>query len=1183
MSNSSNTHAMSHDELFDAEWYLQQNPDVAQAGVDPFEHYMTHGWREGRDPHPLFDTSFYLENNPDIAEAGENPLVHYCLFGWREGRNPHSGFYTSWYLEKYPDVASAGENPLRHYVEFGQFEGRKTAPDQADIPQRSEHISYSTFTPRLQGTSPANRPVKIIAFYLPQFHPIPENDEWWGKGFTEWTNVKPAGPQFAGHYQPHVPIELGYYDLRDKAAQCKQIELAKLYGIEGFCFYFYWFGGKRLLETPIENWLNDKSLDLPFCLCWANENWSRRWDGLDSEVLIAQNHSDEDDTAFIREVARYMRDPRYIRINGRPLLLVYRPNLLPTPRETVARWRAWCRQNGIGEIYLSYVQSFERTDPFIYDFDAAVEFPPNNFQPPKLNSSLIPLREDFAATVYDWRAYVEASEAYPAREYNLFRSVCPGWDNTARRKNKGTIFVNNTPQLYRRWLENAIRDTIEHFENPDERLIFVNAWNEWAEGAHLEPDEQTGYAYLQATRDALTRGGGPFLERPRALVVAHDAHPHGAQFLSLNLARSLRDEFGYLVDLISLGEGALLERFSEVATLHQVDIKNDPQAVTSLVRSLRDQGADFAIVNTTVSGSIIPALKQAGVAVVSLVHEMPGILSAYSLENPARAIANQADTVVFAAAPVQAGFESFVGKKLSAAKIRPQGLYLRNPYRSDEARKEIRTQVRQELGLPADARLVLAVGYADHRKGVDLFMEMMSMVAASDPSAYGVWIGHRDEELFNRHWKEIINAELEGRFRFTGLTDHPQRYYSAADVYALTSREDPFPSVVMEALDAGLPIVGFEGCTGTEDIIKRGGMLVPAFDTCAFAKAVGHLLNDADLRNRHANQGQAIVERELNFRHYLFDLLAFAGKRLPRVSVIVPNYNYASYLRARLNSIAAQTATIYELIILDDASTDGSVQVIQDFLADNNIPSTLVVNEKNSGSVFSQWLRGVELARGDLVWIAEADDLADPDFLANVTAAFATPGTVMSYSQSRQMADDGVILCEHYLDYVADINAEKWTRSYHVDGREEIVAALFVKNTIPNVSGVVFRRDALLQTLQENHEEIVSFRNAGDWVTYLRLLEKGSIAFCPLALNSHRRHQSSVTIGNFNLRQLQEIVQVQRDTIRRFGIGGVAEMRAASYAQKLYEQFGLANDSYPLFSMHPELFVGAPQRQGSMS
>jgi lipopolysaccharide biosynthesis protein len=359
------------------------------------------------------------------------------------------------------------------------------------------------YIPLLNAEALVDKPVKLICFYLPQFHAIPENDEWWGKGFTEWVNVQPANPQFIGHYQPHVPDELGYYNLLDTSVQKRQIELAKLYGIEGFCFYFYWFGGKHLLDAPLEIFLNNTELDLPFCLCWANENWSRIWDGLDSEILIAQRHSPEDDLAFIAHVARFMRDPRYIRINGKPLLLVYRPSLLPSASETAIRWRQWCRDNGLGEIYLTYTQSFESVNPEQYGFDAATEFPPNNSSPPNITNDVVPVNDDFAANVHDWRVFTRRSEQYSSVGYKLFRGVCPSWDNTARRKNRGNIFINSSPCLYQHWLGNAIENTLRYQSNSDERLIFINAWNEWAEGAHLEPDQKYGYGFLEATRMAL--------------------------------------------------------------------------------------------------------------------------------------------------------------------------------------------------------------------------------------------------------------------------------------------------------------------------------------------------------------------------------------------------------------------------------------------------------------------------------------------------------------------------------------------------------------------------------------------------------------------------------------------------------------------------------------------------------
>ncbi|MEB3352246.1 MAG: glycoside hydrolase family 99-like domain-containing protein [Cyanobacteriota bacterium] len=348
---------------------------------------------------------------------------------------------------------------------------------------------------------------KAIAFYLPQYHRIPENDQWWGNGFTEWTNVSAAEPLFDGHYQPHVPLHKNYYNLLDTGTQHWQINLAKKYDIYGFCFYFYWFNGRTLLEQPLRNWLNDKSLDFPFCLCWANENWTRRWDGLENDILIQQQYSPKDNIAFIHHVAPYLRDPRYIRINGKPLVILYRPSLLPNPSFTTAQWRYECRRAGVGEIYLAYVQSFDTFDPQSCGFDAAIEFPPVgvNVQP---TTHLY--RQGSSDATYNVYAYEEMARNAQARyqealPYNLFPGVCPSWDNTARRRKDGASIINGaTPEMYRQWLTAASRCAHKRSgDNPDLDLVFINAWNEWGEGCHLEPDERFGLAYLEASRDAL--------------------------------------------------------------------------------------------------------------------------------------------------------------------------------------------------------------------------------------------------------------------------------------------------------------------------------------------------------------------------------------------------------------------------------------------------------------------------------------------------------------------------------------------------------------------------------------------------------------------------------------------------------------------------------------------------------
>jgi lipopolysaccharide biosynthesis protein len=350
----------------------------------------------------------------------------------------------------------------------------------------------------LQAGSDKNENVKLIAFYLTQFHPIPENDLWWGKGFTEWTNTTKAVPMFAGHYQPHLPADFGFYDLRVRETRRDQIKLAKSYGIDGFCYYYYWFSGKRLLEKPLDDMLADPESDMPFCLCWANENWTRRWDAAEHEILIAQQYRPEDDVEFIKSLIPFFKDPRYIRVGGAPLLVVYRPQHLPDSRKSVETWRAYCSKVGIPEIHVACALTHSNWDHLAYGFDSGVEFPPHNMKAPNLAHQL-----GFYAPFEGYcPEYKDIAEMYLQRQYGPgysgFRSVFPSWDNTARRSTIGTVILNGTPENYEYWLSEAIRKTHEDFPD-EERLVFINAWNEWAEGCHLEPDRRYGHRFLEAT------------------------------------------------------------------------------------------------------------------------------------------------------------------------------------------------------------------------------------------------------------------------------------------------------------------------------------------------------------------------------------------------------------------------------------------------------------------------------------------------------------------------------------------------------------------------------------------------------------------------------------------------------------------------------------------------------------
>ena len=345
-------------------------------------------------------------------------------------------------------------------------------------------------------------PVHLIAFFLPQYHPIPENDEWWGKGFTEWTNVTKAKPLFEGHYQPRLPADLGFYDLRLPEVREEQAQLARQYGIHGFCYYYYWFAGKRLLDRPLDEMLETKKPDFPFCLCWANENWSRRWDGSESDILIAQEHSEDNNQAFAESLIPYFLDKRYIRINGKPLLIIYRANILPDVQKTVQQWREVFRKNGIGEVYLCAALTFGLEDAISLGFDAEVEFPPHrNF------SSEIPSEElginNFSGKIYDYRQWVsQALTASMPPEKTRFLTCMLSWDNTARKGKNAQIHHYFSLELYQSWLQANIEKTKISYRG-DERLTFINAWNEWAEGTHLEPDQKYGHAYLATTRNAL--------------------------------------------------------------------------------------------------------------------------------------------------------------------------------------------------------------------------------------------------------------------------------------------------------------------------------------------------------------------------------------------------------------------------------------------------------------------------------------------------------------------------------------------------------------------------------------------------------------------------------------------------------------------------------------------------------
>jgi glycosyltransferase involved in cell wall biosynthesis len=627
--------------------------------------------------------------------------------------------------------------------------------------------------------SSAQEPL-LLAFYLPQFHPIPENDKFWGKGFTEWRQMPRGLPRYPGHYQPRIPRDLGFYDLMESDVLTQQVVLAKSAGINAFAYYYYWFNTKRVLDRPLEALL-ESDVDMPFLLIWANENWTRTWDGADTSVLLQQDYRQEDEEALVRDLARHFDDRRYVRLQGRPLFVIYNPIHIPEPKVTIARWRQLLKsQHGLDPI-IFMAQTFGAQDPEPFGLDGAIEFPPH-----KLSDNL-PGRPtpdayspDFTGRVIDYDEFCDASLNEAEKSFPLIKTVVPSWDNDSRRPNRGLSLENISPRKYQQWLQVLIERAIAKpvFGKP---VVAINAWNEWAEGAYLEPDVHFGAAYLNATARAVTQAAG-----------------------------------------------------------------------------------------TT---------------------------------------------------------------RVPVAFVRRE----------------------QALSLP--------------------------------------------------------------------------------------------------------------------------------------------------------------------------------------VSVIFPNFNHERFLKERIESVLAQSHKPDEIIFLDDCSSDGSVALAESILSESDIPYRTILNKENSGCVFRQWLKGLELARNELIWIAETDDSADPDFLAKLAPYLARRDVAGAFGHIRCVDDNGKLLpdLDTYFDNLLNF---AWDNSCVVPAHQAFKRDFVIRNVVPNASGFVFRRPQLSES---ERERLLQYRFAGDWYFYALLLRGGSIAYECEAKSYFRLSRSGTSRSAFLTdRHLKEHGMVLEDLSSEYAVGDAA-------------------------------------------
>ncbi len=898
---------------------------------------------------------------------------------------------------------------------------------EADLPvQTVETVSVSP-TPDDNGAS-----VKTIAFYLPQFHPIAENDAWWGRGFTEWSNVTKARSLFDRHHQPKLPADLGYYDLRNADTQLAQANLAHDHGVYGFCYYYYWFGGKKILNQPIEQMVESGEPDFPFCVCWANENWSRNWDGQNRYVLLKQTYSEESNRALIREFIKLMRDPRYIRFNGKPVLIVYRIRIIPNWRESAEMWRSECRKAGIGEIHLCAVRfGLEPLEgaPEEFGLDAYVLFPPHETRRIDARGHVPNLNGEFNGEIFGYDDAVEGDlERFDnGAPWPVHRGAMVDWDNTARRPKDSRIYFGSTPARFYNWLKNIIQQEDKNYPDRKERLVFINAWNEWAEGAMLEPSQLFGRGYLKAVKRAI---GDRAADRPRpspvlpipshavdasspptavdtqwvngaaerisgaptvllcAHIVSHELFGAERSFLDmLDAMEALRvnvivalptDKHPFYTELVrtrSIGVSTIpYEQWSD-------DREPDENIVAAFNDLIVERDIDVVYANTIVLMEPLIAARRCNRKTLVHARELVDCDDdlIQQIDRPADEIIQQvfewSDGVVGNSHATEALFHRD-GKTF----------YAPNVIVADDF--DIPNLLEDEI------RFVIASSNIP-KKGVPDFIELARRVETQAPQARFFVVG--PDNRYVENWKA---DNPPGNLSFTHYRETPLEAISLGNVIVSMSHfAESFGRTVAEAAAARRPVIAYAHGAVTE-LIEDGvtGFLAQPEDIEAAADAVVALCNDpSQIREMGKAARARMIERysPRALRDGIWRALETVSARgiaarpevaARPVTIIVPVYNAPNETRDCLESLRATLEPgAARVVVLNDASPDPQVRTLLDEWRDET-GFEIVHHSKNMGYT-ANVNAGLAVAGDDDIVLLNSDAIVTGGFLEGLQRA----------------------------------------------------------------------------------------------------------------------------------------------------------------------------------------------------
>lgn len=633
----------------------------------------------------------------------------------------------------------------------------------------------------------------------------------------------------------------------------------------------------------------------------------------------------------------------------------------------------------------------------------------------------------------------------------------------------------------------------------------------------------------------------------KIILVSHDAHPYGAQYLALNILKELIEVLHYDVEVILAGSGDLVNEFEKLCIVHHV-YKLNSNEQSELFQYLKKKGFSKVIANTGVVGNIVENLNSHGFDIISLIHEMSGTIKKLNLFKSMEKISVNSKKVIFPTLIVKNDILKTLKMDIDKIEIKPQGLFRKNKYKY--IKNEAKEKLCKELGISINSEIILNIAYGDERKGLDLFIKIASNTIQKSEKYHFVWVGGYNQIFMKKLKESTIYQNISNNIHFVGYQKEIEHYYAGSDFFFLSSREDPFPSVILDAMNCFLPVVGFANSGGIEELVQDD-LLLNKNNISESSNKFFKLITNKELRKIGENN-EILISEKFSFHKYVIDLLAFLNEEIPKVSVIVPCYNHELFIKERLESIMCQSAYIYEIIFLDDKSTDNSVSIAKEILQNSSLQYKIIINKENSGSPFKQWKKGINLAQSEIIWIAEGDDTCSDNFLSTLVPYFDDPLVNIATSKVYMIDENGNVNKELFTSYFENTYPNKFSQSYIRTGNDEVNEQLGAFSTIINASGVLIRKSSFGDMLNKSQD----FKMCGDWLIYLECIKNAKIAYDVNAINYFRRHSTSqVTKIEGTEAYFKEREEISKYVLSNYNIDDEIMMKMFSAVENEWNRF----------------------------